>query len=179
MNTPTPAKQGVRQRERNALQRIEQLEGDYLQLIQSLNQTLSQMEGRMNALAEISDALIGEIGPDQVNARITAVREVKAAEQAAKAKEALELAITEGKVVAAPEVTDASVVTGVEYDKEGKAIKPGYVQLGFNTIRPEFQEKLKGQKAGFKVDTGDGSFEITGIYVEAPQPEVTQAEGVA
>jgi hypothetical protein len=173
----TPPKQGVRARERNAIERIGQLESDLQSIVGAVQNALQNIEGRVNAQTEILDAIIQEVGAEQINARIEATREARAAEQAVVAKEGLAKALEKGEVVAAPVVSDKSVITGIEYDKDGTAVKPGYVQLGYNTIKPEFQEKILGQQVGFKFDTESGSFEVTGIFnvVDKPEEAVDEA----
>ena len=159
-----PAKQGVRARERNALERISQIETDMGTMVGAIQQALQNIESRVNAQTEILDAVVQEIGAEQINARIEAARETRSEQQAVTAKEGLQAALDKGELVPAAVIGDKSVITGVEADKEGVVVKPGYVQLGYNTIKPEFQEKVLGKAVGFKFETSDGTFEITGIY---------------
>lgn len=177
--TNTPAKQGVRARERNALERIAQIENDLSAMVGAVQQALQTIEARINAQTEILDAVIQEIGAEQINARIEGTREARAVEQAETAKEGLKKALETGDIVPAAVIGEKSVITGIEYDKDGTPVKPGYVQLGYNTVKPEFQEKILGQPAGFKFDTSDGTFEITGVFnvVEKTTEQEATSEG--
>jgi hypothetical protein len=170
----TPPKQGIRATQRNALQRIETLENDLQSVVGAIQKALQSIDGKINTHAEILDALANEVGPESINAAIAAGRVTRATEHAAASKAALEKALADGELAVAETVTESSVIVGVEYDKNGEAVPPGYVQLGMNTVKPEFQEKMLGQKAGFKFDTADGSFEVTGVYTvldtSPPQP---------
>jgi hypothetical protein len=174
----TPAKQGVRARERNALERITAIETDLQSIVGAIQQALQGIEGKVSAQAEILEAVVQEIGAEQINSRIEAAREVRAAEHAEKSKAALEKALADGDLVPAEAIDNNTVIVGKEFDKDGKILGAGYVQLGFNTIKPEFQEKLLGQKTGFVFNTADGTFEVTGIFNVTDKGE-TPAEAPA
>jgi len=168
--TNTPAKQGVRARERNALERITQIESDLTAMVGAVQQALQTIEARIGAQSEILDAVIQEIGSDQINSRIEATRAARAVEQADTAKEGLKKALDAGELAPAAIIGEKSVITGVEHDSKGELVPPGYVQLGYNTVKPEFQEKMLGQPVGFKFETAEGTFEITGIYDVVEKP---------
>lgn len=176
---PTPPKQGVRQRERNALERLEQMERDLISVVGSIQKALDELNQRFSAVAEVLDATVATLGSDVINQRILDTRKERSDKQVADAKAALEKAVTDGKLSPAIAVSEKSYITGIERDKEDKPLDPGYTQLNFAAIKPEYQEKLRGQKVGAKLETEVGSFEITGIYedvtVEAPTVEATDA----
>lgn len=176
--TPTPPKQGVRARERNALQRIEQLEQDLMNLAQGAQNGLNSLQTRINQSAEILDAVVGVLGKETVEAAVEQARAQVREDNAKAAKEALEAALKDGKLAAVPGdvgAGDKSILTGVEYDKDGKPVHPGYVQLAFASVKPEYQEKLRGKGVGFKFETEVGSFEVTGVYDHVTQPEPEEA----
>jgi ribosomal protein S18 acetylase RimI-like enzyme len=173
---PTPGKVSQRQQTRNALQRIESLEGDLVQVVGSVQQALAQIEKAHNDSLEIIDALVAELGPEVVANRIKATREEKAQQQADQAKTSLQQAVTDGRAVVAEKVSENSVIVGQEFQSapEGseatdKLLGVGYTQLSFFAVKPEFREKLLGQPVGTKVETGEGSyFLVTEIYDVVP-----------
>lgn len=171
-NTPTPPKMGVRARERNALERIAQLEKDLTQVVGSVQQALNQLGGRLGSLGETLDALVElTAGVEQVQSQIESSRALRAQAQADAAKAALEKALADGVLLTAEKISENSILTGSETDKDGNVRPPGYIQLQFGGIKPEFQEKLKGQGVGFVLETEEGGkFTVTGVYEANPNP---------
>lgn len=178
----TPPKQGVRARERNALERISGLEQDFQRLVQGVQQAMNQLESTQQTISEVLDAVVNITGTEPVQAKIAELRKKRASESAAKAKEALDLALVDGKIEQIEKVETGCILTGVEYDKDGNAIDPGYVQLNLDVVKPQFQEKMLGQGVGFKFETETGGqFEVTGIYKALPPEEpkiVTPPAGI-
>ncbi len=169
---PTPPKQGVRARERNALERISGLEQDLQQLVGGIQKVLDEFNQRLNALGELSDAVVNALGRDLVNTKLQEARDQRAQEAADAAKAALAESITKGQMKAVEIVEDDSIVSGFEVDKDGKVVVPGYVQIRYSDVLPDLQEKLKGQVVGFKLETPVGGlFEVTGIYQPVPEEE--------
>jgi hypothetical protein len=169
----TPAKQGVRARERNALERIASLEGDLSGLATGVQSAITELEKRIVTAAEVIDAIVRTLGQDVVEGAVIAAREERAAKAAVEAKEGLDKALEAKQVVPADKIEDDSIITGVESDKDGVALKPGYVQLSMAGVKAEYKDKMLGQSVGFKFDTTDGNtFTVTGIYASVPQPEV-------
>lgn len=172
MQNQTPPKQGVRARERNALERIGTLENDLMRIAAAVQNALNETESKYQQLVEVVDAISNQFGPDVIAKAIQETRDQRAEEAATKAKEGLQKAIENVEVVAIDTAEDDSIITGIEYDKEGAVLKPGYVQLAMQAIKPEFQEKIKGKGVGnkFEVATG-GTFEVTGVYKAVPKEE--------
>jgi hypothetical protein len=169
MNT-TPPKQGVRARERNALERIAALEGDLSGLMSGVQSAISELEKRILGASEVIDAVVRIVGQDTVEAAVLAARDERAATAAKEAKEGLDKAIAAGQVVAGTMIGENSIIVGVENDKDGAALKPGYIQLSMAGVKPEFKEKMLGQAAGFKFDTVDGNtFTVNAVYEAVPQ----------
>lgn len=188
-NTPTPPKQGVRARERNALERITALENDLQRLVGAIQSAFNQNEAKVRDLAEILDVIVADYGQDVIQKAMSDARTKRAQEDATRAKEALDLALVEGNLevvekIEKPEGSDPVstgdiIITGVEKDKDGNVLSPGYVQLALNSVKPQFVEKMVGQGVGFvfEVETG-GTFEVTGVYktvVKEPTPEEAPA----
>lgn len=179
-NVPTQPKQGIRAAQRNALQRIEALEGDLQRIAGAISKTLTETDQKLTSLIELVDALVAEVGQDQVVARVQATRDEKIQERANAAKAALDKALAEGQVVPCETIEENAIITGIEYGGDGQPIKPGYVQLGLSAVKPEFQEKFKGQTVGFEAPipssqegAPEGKFVITGIYKSVPPPAPT------
>jgi Tfp pilus assembly protein PilX len=173
MADQTPAKQGVRARERNALERITSLEGDMGSLFSAVQSAVGELEKRIVTAAEVIDAIVRVLGQDVVEKSVIDAREERAAKSAVDAKEGLNKALEAKQVVPADKIVDDSIITGVESDKDGVALKPGYVQLSMAGVKTEYKDKMLGQSVGFKFDTTDGNtFTVTGIYASVPQPEV-------
>jgi hypothetical protein len=182
-NNQTPPKQGVRARERNALERIAALEADLSGLMSGVQNALTELERRVMTASEVIDAVVRVVGQETVEASVLAARDERAAAAAVQAKEGLDKALEAGQVVPGTVIGDNSIIVGVESDKDGVALKPGYIQLSMAGVKPEFKEKMVGQSAGFKFDTVDGNtFTVNGVYESAPQktevpvltPEVVQ-----
>jgi hypothetical protein len=174
-NTPTPPKQGVRARERNALERISGLEQDLQRLVGAVQQAFNESEAKLRDVSEVLDAAVALTpgGVDAIKAKMAELRTQRAADEATKAKEGLDNALLEGKVEQLQKIDADCIITGVEKDKEGNVIPPGYVQLAFSTIKPEFGKQMLDQGEGFTFATdGGGTFEVTGIYKAVPQNEL-------
>lgn len=167
--TPTPAKQGVRAAQRSALQRIESLENDVAQIAAAFQQVFGQIEATINQTNRVLDALIEEVGAEKIQERMKATALKAATEQAEKAKASLAQAVEANQIRPAEVVTEQSIIVGRESDAEGNIIPPGYVQLAYFSVKPEFQERLLGQTVGHIVDTANGgAFEVTEIYEAVP-----------
>lgn len=180
MTEQTQAKQGVRARERNALERIGALEQDLGGLFTAVQNAVGELEKRIVTASEVIDAMVRVLGQDVVEAAVLSAREERAAEAAVKAKEGLDKALEAGQVVPVDKIEDDSIITGVEYDKDGAEMKPGYVQLSVAGVKPEYKEKMVGQTVGFRFDTADGgSFLVTGVYKSVPQPTEPEAASQA
>jgi len=174
--TNTLPKQGVRARERNALERISSLEGDLSGLMTGVQSAISELEKRILGASEVIDAVVNIIGQEVVEAAVLTARDQRAATAATQAKEGLEKALAAGQVVPADKIEENSIIVGVECDKDGAVLKPGYIQLSMQGVKPEFREKMLGQAAGFKFDTVDGNtFTVNAVYAPVPpkaEPEV-------
>lgn len=171
---------GVRARERNALERIEALEGDFQRLVGAVQQSLSDNEQKLRDISEVLDATVTLFGAETVQRAMADKRLERAKADADRAKGALDEALAKGQMKAIEKVVDGCLVAGVEKDAKGEIIPPGYVQLSLASIKPEFVEKMKGQAVGFSFETEPGgSFEITGIYESVPLPAAEEAPPAA
>jgi hypothetical protein len=178
-NTPTPPKQGVRARERNAVERLAGLEQDVQRLVGAVQQAFNDNEQKLRDLAEIVDVIVADYGRDTIQLALHKARVARAEEEAQKAKEGLDIALLEGKVEKDEAINPESIITGFEKNKDGETIAPGYVQLSLSTVKPQFAEKMIGQGVGFVFETdGGGSFEVTGVFKVIPQGAPDEAPAV-
>lgn len=177
-SVPTPPKQGVRARERNALERISGLESDFARLVQGASGAINEVNSKIDTLSETLAAVVDILGRETVQKAILDARIRRMEENAQQSKDALAKAVEAKQVEAVEIIEDGDfIITGVEKDKEGKPLPPGYVQVPFSSIKPEFKEKLVGQVVGFSFETeSGGSFEVTGVYKNVPPAEDTAPE---
>jgi hypothetical protein len=166
-NFQTPAKQGVRARERNALERISELEANFGQFVQNCRSSFDANDKNVGELVEVATAL-------------KAIQSEKAEAEVAQGKAALAAKLEAGELVTGTVVTPDSVITGVERNADGTDVAPGYVQLEFATVKPEYQTKLLALSVGSKIDTENGrTFEVTGVYEPKKSATVTLAPAEA
>lgn len=150
---------------KGALERIEQLENDFPNLVEAMNSVLNQMSAKTTAVEEILEAVVREIGSEKIADLIVTIRKEKMAAEVAQAKAAIEKALAEGSIEPAEMVSERSLIVGKEVDKDGKQVGPEQVQLPYFQVKPEFQDKLLGQGVGYKMETSTGgTFEVLGIY---------------
>jgi hypothetical protein len=168
-----------RKQVRSALERIEGLEQEMPRIVMAVNEALTGQGQQVQQLASIVEAVVELFGSDTVDAKIKELADAKVTKNLANAKAALEKGLASGEVVLADAINDNSLVVGREFKADGEVVFPGRVQLQFRAIKPEFQEKLRGQGVGFTVETaGGGKFEVLEVYTvveAAPAPTETPA----
>jgi hypothetical protein len=161
------------------MDRIGALEHDFMEITAAIQQTFNEIGQRTQAMAEVLDAVVSLVGKDAVQKTITDAQDARLNENAQKAKDGLTKALEVGQIVPVTEgIGEDCIITGVEKDKDGNPVKPGYVQAAVSAVKPEFKEKMLLQNVGFNFPTEVGSFEITGIFrtVAPKAPEVPPAE---
>lgn len=168
-----------RKQVKSALERIEALEQTVPQIVMGVNQAFNQQGQRQEQLAAIVEAVVELFGAETVDAKIREIADRKVLQNLAKAQEALKEGLEKGEVLKAETINEKSLVVGREIDKDGNPVFPGRVQLTFSAIKPAFQEKLKGQAAGFSVETENGSkFEVLEVYDVVEKKAEAPAETV-
>ncbi len=154
------------------LDRINNLEAAANQLQQMSDENLGQFRGALSNVVEVVAALIDVQGgsdlDNKVQAKVNERREARMAEQAKKAADVLTTLLEQGTLVPADAVTEASVITGREFDKDGEIIPPGYVQVQFSQLSESAKKALLGQTVGFTFEANGPKFELTGVYAFAP-----------
>jgi hypothetical protein len=147
------------------MDRIGALEHDFMEITAAIQQTFNEIGQRTQAMAEVLDAVVSLVGKDAVQKTITDAQDARLNENAQKAKDGLTKALEVGQIVPVTEgIGEDCIITGVEKDKDGNPVKPGYVQAAVSAVKPEFKEKMLLQNVGFNFPTEVGSFEITGIF---------------
>jgi hypothetical protein len=155
---------------KSIIERVEDIERTQQGILQALNQLMIQANERFNNQAEITAAIAEHIGPEKVKQLVEELRDRQDAELVAKAIKYLEGEIDAGRLQQIETMSAKSTVVGVEVDKDGKAIRPGRVQIPFTNIMPELQEQLLGKPAGTRVETKGGTtFEVLEVYEPVEQ----------
>jgi hypothetical protein len=196
MTMNTHGNPSLRQRTKNALERIDDLEKQFMKLVDGLNNAFEQLNRKVGNLEDSLEAVVTILGVETVAQSITEIRLKRAEEAATLAKEQVKALFEAGVYVKSDTVTNKSILVGHEVHPEtGEIAPPGFIKASFEEIKPELKEKFLGQKLGFKTDTGSGNlFELLEIYEEvegktlpspeavtpeAPAPKVEPGEGTA
>lgn len=159
----------------DALTRIGELEQGNVRLVAGIQQAFQELTQQftqpISQLTELVEALSSIVGKEKVNEAVDGIRKARVEESAESAKKALDSLVDQGVAVPTTAIGENSIVVGREYDKDGALLHPGRVQLQWSYIKPEFQEKLKGQGPGAKIEAGNGNtFEVVEAYdIVAPK----------
>lgn len=149
------------------------------QIVMAVNGSLGQLNRGLEEYKEMLNAVIGILGPAQVQAEIETNRKVALDKQVADTKASIASALESGDIVRAEKATEKSFVAGVETKADGTAIPPGWAFVPMQKIEEEFRKQLVGQGVGFKVVTKEGGhFELLEIYEaveKAPEPAAEAA----
>jgi hypothetical protein len=161
-----------------SIERLKALEDFRSEILRAVRKTFNEVEMRLRGLEEIKEALVNLVGRDQVEEEVKRVYIERAEARAAMEQKALEAALASGRAVEADTVGDLSVVVVSEVDKDGQQLFPTRSQLLFATLKPEFQEQLRGKKVGdVHVTPQESKVTIQAIYNVVPNPpEAQQAE---
>lgn len=169
INRPSARKQAG-----DALARLDEIEKVLTQLPLAMNQALNRISQQVSQIAEQLNAVVGILGVDAVAKAIQEERNAKDIADAERTKAEIEKGLAEGKLLLQDVVTEESIVTGVEYDKDGGVIVPGFIAAKFTDIEEEYKANLLGKGAGFEFATKTGGkFIVERAFVIAPPPEAT------
>lgn len=161
---------------KGALERIDEIEQSLPGLINAVNQGFVEFNSRVAGIAEVLEAVVQKLGPEEVQNILSARRAEKDAERVQKAKEWIEQQVIAGALAPADAVTERSLLVGVETGTDGTPVPPGRVQLTMDRVNPEVRNLLLGKPAGTKIQTpGDTTFEVLEVY----NITETSAEAVA
>ncbi len=147
------------------------------QIVQAVNGAIGKLSRDFEESREMLNAVIGILGPAQVQTEVENSRKIALDRQVAETKASIASALETGDIVKAEKASDKSFVAGVETKADGTVIAPGWAFVPMSKIEEEFRTQLVGQGIGFKVVTKEGgAFELLEIYeavekpVEAPVP---------
>lgn len=163
---------------KSVVERVDTLEGDVQRIYEAVNQTITNSDERIRQLASLSEAYMELLGTEAVDAKLKEINERRQLESVERAKAVVVDGLTKGTLVKALVIGKDSIIAGREIDKDGQVVFPGFVQLKFAAVKPEFQEKLTGQGAGTMIETPTGKFEVLEVFdpVEAKAEAATPAE---
>jgi hypothetical protein len=156
---------------RSALERIDAIEAELPKLIAGINEALMNEDNRRRQLAGIIEAIVEILGAETVDGKVKEISDRQTMARLEQAKAALVAGLEEGKVVKVVDISEQSLIVGRELDSKGEVIFPGQLQLTYTGVKPEYQEKLLGQAAGFVLQTDSGTFEVLEVYdIVEPAP---------
>jgi hypothetical protein len=152
------------------MERLKALEDFRGEILRAVRKTFNEVEQRMRGMEEVNEALVNLAGREAVEEEVKRLYIEHAEAKSAMEGKALEAGLAAGKLAVSEIVGDMSVVVGSEVDKDGNQLYPSRAQLLFATLRPEYQEKLRGGKVGDVVVTPfQSKFTILAIYDILPQ----------
>lgn len=160
------------------LERVKNLEKRQRDIMTGVSQAFASSDQRHSSTEEVLNAIIMIVGRDAVEAEVQRQTIERLESKSAKEKVALEEALKAGRCAPAEVVGDRSIVVGFEVDKEGNKLHPHRVQLLYQSLRPEYKERMKDRKVGDEFDTPPGTkFTVTEIYdIALNPPKETQEE---
>ncbi len=148
------------------------------QVVNAINGALGSLTKDFEETREMLNAVIGILGPSQVQAEIETNRKAALDKQVADTKASIASALEAGDIAKADKASEKSFVAGVETKADGTVIQPGWAFVPMTKIEEEFRKQLVGQGVGFKVVTKEGgAFELLEIY-EAVEKPVAAPEAV-
>ncbi len=150
---------------KSALERIADLEQALQNILEAINKMFEQQHSRIGAVEQVVEAIGREVVEYNFQVTIQAIGLDKATQAAETAKANLKKALEDGVIVVSEIVGEKSVICGVETNKDGEVIPPGYLQVTYDSLRPEVKEKAMGQAVGAKVELpAGGTYEIQAVY---------------
>jgi len=173
--------QSLRQRTRNAIERLDAVENSITQMVQAINQSMGNLNNQISGVTEVLDAVVSLFGVEAVQNQVIETRKSRQQEQSdAQVKQVEELK-KQGVLVSQDKVEEQSLLVGRETTKDGQVVHPGRFQHHFSQIQKEVSAKMLGQAVGFKVETpAGGHWEILEIYKIVPKtPEQLAADAAA
>jgi len=170
--------QSLRQRTRNAIERLDAVENSVTQIIQAINQSMGNMNNQISGVTEVLDAVVALFGVDAVQNQVVEARKARQQEQSDAQMKQVEELKKQGVLVPQDKVEEQSLLVGRETTKDGQVVHPGRFQHHFAQIQKEVSAKMLGQAVGFKVETpAGGHWEILEIYKIVPKtPEQLAAD---
>jgi len=164
----------------NISKRLKDLEDNFDQLVNNINNSLRIADNRLREHREVLDAVVSQYGEEEIAQLIIQRRQDKAMQEAQAAKESLEEALKEGRIVEVEEIGDDTIIAGHQEDENGEVVPPGYAQFTMAQVNPDFQDTIRSKTVGEVVDADGGQkFVITGLYEAAPEPPPAEETSVS
>jgi hypothetical protein len=153
---------------------LEDVKGSLPRLAMGVQNITNKLSQDLYEVREYIDALIGLVGPEEVQKVIMDNRLTKSHADADASKANIAKKVEEGALAKAEKVTEESLVVGHEVKADGTVVEPGFASFAFSQVHPEFKTKLLGQSPGAVVELKDGhTFKVEEVYVEVPKAPVT------
>lgn len=146
----------VKQHVKTIDQRLKEVEVTLKNVMEVLQVLLEQMSTRFRPVNETLAVVVDQLGRPAIEQEIVARR-------VARAKQAVDVALAEGRYADAEEVGPKSWVIGHEEQTDGTVIDPGYAQVKVEDLQDEAQAKIVGLKAGGKALYGETYFAVERI----------------
>ncbi len=148
---------------KSALERIKGLEDSLQQTVQAVNQTLNLIDRRFAEIEEVL-AAVKALNPAVEN-EISRARQARRDAHTEAARKALEAGVASGDIAVVEAISDKSVIVGHERNADGTDKEQARSQILFSTVKPEFQEQLRGKGIGTTITgTDGGTFEVLEVY---------------
>lgn len=163
---------------RNLDTRMAELEDGFKNVVAAIDQLFQKQGQRLGTIEDVLEAAVKCLGEETVKSTVTEIREEKAASQVAQAKANLAAALEAGQIAPADTIGEKSIISGVETDKDGNAVPPGYLQVSYESLKPELKAEFLGKSVGTAVQlSSGGSYDIQGVFdvVEQAQPAEANA----
>ena len=166
----------MRQKTKNALERIDGLEKTVSYLVDATNKGLGEFDEKLQAVAELTNAMVTLLGQDAVSNAIAEARANADADAVKRQQDQVDELKTKGILVAAETVGEDTLIVGKETDKDGNVLRPGRAQIQMGQLKPEIKAILAGKAIGTVIDTpGGGKFEVQELYTVVPKAAETEA----
>jgi hypothetical protein len=181
-----------------ALQRIQRLEANeainsenMLKIMEAFNGAIAQerehvsnLEGVVNAIVEIVDKTTSSLVassalPVDSGTVIDVLKKhiaIRRAAQVAQDKAAIAALVETGSLVGTDVIAEDSLIVGEEANVAGGG--PGWQQMEFSNVKPDFKPLLLGKKVGDDVQLGEHTLTIKEVYKvipKAPEPPAGEA----
>lgn len=161
---------------RNAMQRVDKLEKEmeFLQrkalpgLVQSIQQSLGNVDKQLAAALEVVDALVVLLGDDKVQETMNANRKRIADQNEEEAVAAIATRLNDGSLIQADSIAENTLLVFRRSNEDGTPVPyNSRVEISFANLKDDFKTELLGKGRGHKVK-GDETpvmlYEVTEIY---------------
>ncbi len=135
------------------------------QVVMAVNGALGQLDQKIEEYKEMLNAVIGILGPTQVQTEIETNKRVALENQVAETKAGIAKALEAGELIRVDVASEKSLLAGQETKADGSLVPPGWAFVPMTKIKADFIAKLVGQPVGFEIPTDDGgTFKLLELY---------------